>query len=241
VPNLDRLSVEDLRRRLADGLRDTAGKLLELAAIVVELEARGEDLAGMRTGLVRHLRAIGSGTLLPDLVVRYAGRERLLERIAALPIAEQQRLVADNSVVVVIDGESRQIDPLALPWHSIDQVFAGDRVRTAEEQSLYIATKKAPKKKQPKPAADRVLKAHPDHDRGGITVGKAFVPKAEIVFVLAELAGPLESVEPHDPGVEVASLHLTGAEKNRLRLLAKSSGTTESQLIRQALRACGLI
>lgn len=42
----------------------------------------------------------------------------------------------------------QRFDHLALPWRSIDQVFAADRVRTEQEQRMYMARKEPKAKKK---------------------------------------------------------------------------------------------
>lgn len=228
---------DELKRRLVDGLRMTAERLLNLGETVVELERRGEDLSALRMGMVTHLRAIGAGTLLPEIVVRYSGKQALLDRIAGLPLSQQQALIESPSVPILVNGEVQRIDPLAIPYRSIDQVFSGASIRNESDQRAYLASKPR-NENRPRDKA-RQLKAHADHDLGGIRVGKAFVPRAEIVMVLAELAGPLEEEHPDD--WETATVKLTKAEKARLKGLEREAGLSEWKLIRQALRACGLI
>jgi hypothetical protein len=78
---------------LARLLGFTAENLLRLAVVVAELESRGEDLSDLKIGLLPILRQIAAGTLLPEVVVYYAGKPLAMKRIAALPPAEQRAYV----------------------------------------------------------------------------------------------------------------------------------------------------
>lgn len=69
------------------------------------------------------------------------------------------------------------------------------------------------------------------------------MPKAEIVMVLAELAGPLDPLVGDDlpADYQTASVKVTATEKARLKAMEREAGLSEWQIIRQALLACGLI
>ena len=231
---------EDLRRLLADSLRLTAERLVFLGAIVQELERRGEDLANLKLGMMRWLRGIASGQLLPEIVVRYSGKQRLLERIAALPVEQQRVLVENPTVPLVVGSATKHVDALAIPYQAIDQVFGDGTLHDAESQQIYLASRRPRKSKQNAPAAKR-LRCYPDRENDGIRVGKSFVPKAEVVLALAALAGSLPEITPHDKDYETATVKLRPEEKGKLKILEKNTQLSEWQLIRQALRACGLI
>lgn len=93
------LSTDALKAELARLLGFSAENLLRLAVVVGELESRGEDLSQLKIGLLPILRQIAAGTLLPDVVVLYAGQPSALKRIAAMPIAEQQRVAKGERAV----------------------------------------------------------------------------------------------------------------------------------------------
>lgn len=77
-------TTDRLRERLAQILARTAEDLIEMARIVRELESRGEDLSGLRLGMIDYLRRIAAGQLLPGLVVRLSGQpRRRRERVRA--------------------------------------------------------------------------------------------------------------------------------------------------------------
>jgi hypothetical protein len=243
LAEIKKASTAQLQQWLIDSLRVTAERLLYLAAIVQELEIRGENLSGMRIGMMRWLRLIASGQLLPEVVVRYSGKQKLLERIATLPAAEQRRLIDDPTIVILAAGQPRSIDPLAIPYKAIDQVFADDHIRDEEEQEIWLGSRdvNVGTRKRRNKEYLRQREPHADHEHGGIRVGRSFVPKARIVMCLAELAGPLPEVYRSDSFAETATVCVTSEEKAKLKMLEKTSGLKEWQLIRQALHACGLI
>jgi hypothetical protein len=86
---------ERLKQELAQGLRVVRERLLTLAAVLAELDARGEEVTGDRH-LLNLLRKIGSGELLVDAVVRFAGRPSVLASVAAMPVTEQGRVVGET-------------------------------------------------------------------------------------------------------------------------------------------------
>ena len=102
------MTTKVLKAELARLLGFTAENLLRLAVVVNELEGRGEDLSGLRFGLLPFLRQIGSGKLLPEVVITFAGQPAAIKRIAALPLEEQRRIVDQ--------GCSVQADPVACSW-----------------------------------------------------------------------------------------------------------------------------
>ena len=66
IENIREVTTEDLRQKLAESLRITAHRLIYLAAIVQELERRGDDLMSLRLGMVRWLRAIAKASGLAE-------------------------------------------------------------------------------------------------------------------------------------------------------------------------------
>lgn len=94
---LQTLPTPELKKMLAESLLLTAERLLRVAEIVAELDRRGEDFGKLRTAMIRYLRAIAAKTLLPEIVVEYAGRPAILNRLSLLPIEKQQSVLDDPS------------------------------------------------------------------------------------------------------------------------------------------------
>lgn len=137
------MSTEALRGELARAIRVTAQSLVYLATIWQELEARGEDLSSLRTGLSAYLPLIASGHADPEAVVAFAGQHTLLRAVTQLPRDEQQRLAAGGSVRVVVqtpDGveAERELSPTLLSAAEVRRVFAPGAVRSPTEQSRIM-------------------------------------------------------------------------------------------------------
>lgn len=172
LPQLTELDTPTLRAELTDALsQDFARRLIRIAAIWAELERRGEDLSSLRTGIGTYLPAIAAGTVTPEAVVAFAGRESVLRKIATLPPDEQRRLAAGGTVLLVVGSESgythRMVPLAALPARSVNQVFGERCIRS---ESAQIAMLSAP------PAA---MKRSGRVKRGNVVVDR----KAAIVKV----------------------------------------------------------
>jgi hypothetical protein len=61
--------------------------------VIAELESRGEDLSDLKIGLLPLLREIAAGTLLPEVVVKFAGQPAALRAIGKRPMDEQEQYV----------------------------------------------------------------------------------------------------------------------------------------------------
>ncbi len=92
VDRMELLSTESLKQQFAEGIRLTRTQLLTLAATLFVLESRGEEVGGDRN-LLNMLRKIGSGELLVDVVVRFAGRPYTMASVGRLPIERQVELL----------------------------------------------------------------------------------------------------------------------------------------------------
>lgn len=139
---LSRISTEQLRAELKATLTVTARHLLHLANVWRELERRGEDLSGLRSGLWSYMAMIASEDLRPEIVVRYAGFTALLKRVARLSLADQDKLIADDRVTIVEvtpQGlEERVINLAKLKAPQIAQVLR-DRIVTVDEQRRALS------------------------------------------------------------------------------------------------------
>lgn len=86
------LSNEELRKELVDRLCISVEHLVRVAALVAELESRGENLRGLRIGLLPYLRQIAAGKLVPEIVVKFAGVPNSIRAIGSLPAPEQLKI-----------------------------------------------------------------------------------------------------------------------------------------------------
>lgn len=239
------LSTTDLRAELAAGLTLTAQTLMRLAFVWAELERRGEDLSDLRRGIAATLPLIAAGTLAAEAVVAFAGRPSLMRAMIGLPLERQRAIAAGEPVQLVTaagDGEYavKPMPAIALTAAQVRQVFSVGEIRDADEQEAVIEARKIGRRRRKPEESDRHYRIRPDQDRKGIWVGKAFVGQVEVVAALAELSGPL-SVLNLDKENETATVRLSAAEKARLKAMEARRGLPEWHLIREALRAYGLI
>src|SRR5262245_11330835 len=118
------LDTESLRAELARCMSDTASHLLRLAAIVRVLEERGEDLSDLKIGMVRHLRRIAYGQILPEVVVRFGSSAMLIDKIGSLPLPDQRRIASGEPVKMLVGGgDYRMVDPLNMTQRQVHQAF----------------------------------------------------------------------------------------------------------------------
>ena len=243
------LTTAELRAELAKGLSLTVATLQRLAAIWAELERRGEDLRGLRKGIAAALPLIASGALVAEAVVAFASRPNVLRAIVGLP-AEQQRELANGTPVSLVVPAGDRYDVRQLPLSDMTtaqvRVAIGEGViRDTEEQQAILDDRKTPKRKpRTEPVAEpRRYNIRADRVAGGLWIGKAFVPHRDIITALAELAGPELGViyfddEHHH---ETITVRVTAEEKAKIKHAEGKRNLPEWHIIREALRASGLI
>lgn len=241
--DLDRirsLETPELRAELAAAIGLTARHLMHLAAVWAELERRGEDLSDLRTGIGVYLPAIAAGTVTPEAVVAFAGQPTLMRAVASLPPDQQKRLASGGTVPVVEkQGDSythRMLPASALTAGLARQVFGERTIRTEAEQIALLT----PAIKPPKPGrAPKRGKLRADRDKGTILLGRRVLPLADVLAAVADLRRP-DTATADELDVPVV-VKLTAAEKQRLGHAVVDSGKTQQDLVRDALRAMGLI
>jgi hypothetical protein len=101
------MSVEALRAEFTRQIEVTARSVERLALIWRELEARGEDMSVLRTGIATYLPAVASGRLVPEAVVRLAGNRSTLRAVSCLAPDEQRRVLSAEHVAIaaMVDGK----------------------------------------------------------------------------------------------------------------------------------------
>lgn len=108
---LEAKSTEELKKELAAYLALTAEGLMRLALTVTILEERGEKFDGLKMGLVNILRKIATRSLLPEIVVMFAGSPSKLNKAAKLSIDEQ---------IAILNGEEAIPDRKSRPFPKIN-------------------------------------------------------------------------------------------------------------------------
>jgi hypothetical protein len=235
-------STAGLKDRLAGLLARTADDLREMAAIVAELEARGEDLSALRLGIVDHLRRIAAGHLLPEIVVHCSGFPALLRTASHLPVADQRKLISGEPLdMAVWRGDEiawRKVDPLCLTRDQLSTVFSTDRIRSKQEQVSLLEDRK---QKPGKPARPAKRKVKADPERIGIVVGRSFAPLEDVLAALAELRDAEYDDDISGEETVIGGIRLSTAEHQQLKVRAAKSNASIAQLVRRALAAAGLI
>ena len=76
--------------------------------------------------------------------------------------------------------------------------------------------------------------------KNGVRVGRVLVPVADVVAALADLHSPAAEADPADADSSLV-VKLTDEEHRRLRVRAAEGDTSMAALVRNAMRAAGLI
>lgn len=194
------MTAEQRRATLAQTLGDLAGNMIRLAAVVRAMEEAGDDLADVaHLAVIRYARRIAYGQLLPAAVNEFGGTPLLLGRVAALPMPDQERVTAGESLPVMIltaDGhtDKRMVPPLKMSRSEIMQVFASDHLRDEGEQVSWLRERAPAKLEKSEWVRPKVKLAR---TRRGIVV------RGNDVFLSVEdLRGYLKELEDGDGGTE---------------------------------------
>jgi hypothetical protein len=236
------MTTDELRAELSRALQMTADHLRRVAAVVRTLEERGEDLAGLKIGLMPYLRQIAYGQVLPEIVVRYAESPLLVRQISQLPMPDQERLAKGEPLPLAVQraGEPpdhRMVDPVYLRRDQITLVFARDHIRTVEEQIVILENRPARDGRADGKSTSRG-RVRADRKRGGVTIGRVFAPAVDVVTALSDLRG-----DDSDEGerTKTVPVPLSDEEHRRLKTRSAETDVPMTDLIRRALRAAGLI
>lgn len=238
--DLAALPTDALRAELAQQMTVTAQHLQRLASIVAELERRGEDLSELKVGMLGYLRRIAAGQLHPDAVVRYLDYPMLLNRVATLPVTDQERLATGEPIKLVVwrEGktETRMMDPIKLTRDQVSQVFGPGAIRDEVGQIAVLESRFARPEQHAKPTTTGKCRA--DRKTGTVRVGRYVVPASDLVAALADLRDEGEDTADADKTIPVM---LTETQHRKLRVRAAEGGKSMADLVRTALRASGLI
>jgi hypothetical protein len=140
------LDTPTLRSELSRILTLSADHLAYMAAIWQELEARGENLSELKTGLGVYLPLIAARKLDAEVVVKFAGNKTLINAMVSLPIDEQRRLAHGGTVAVIDEhGTTKNVPIIQLRGRQIKMVIDAGRIRPPEEQTDIATKAKKPK------------------------------------------------------------------------------------------------
>jgi hypothetical protein len=187
------MTTEDLKSELADSLALTAKSLLRSACLVHVLEGRGEDLAGLRIGILKWLKLIAHGLLLPEAVVRYAGKRSVLDNLCKLPVEEQRRLLEGGTLRLVVYGDDGKRTHRMVPLTELEeepklfrQAFDRNGYRSEAGQHLFLDGEN---KKRAAPVAESIGPARLDREAKCAWVGKKQLSLADLKRIVRALEG----------------------------------------------------
>lgn len=140
---LQGVSNDDLRAMIRDAVGMTESAIVRLASLWREATRRGIDLSDIRFAMAPVLHLVANSRLLPALVVGLAGQTRALQRLADLPLGEQDRLARGGEVAVwqptVGAAKNKRLDEMTFP--EISAVVRNGRLASVDEQRAAIAAK----------------------------------------------------------------------------------------------------
>lgn len=185
---LQNLSVQGLRAELARSIDLTVHSIARLGAIWRELEARGEDLSDLRTGLAAYLPLVAAGKLHPEAVVRYAGHTMLLRYISRLPTERQVAMARGERIAVVddTDGSQHKVQVDEIPAKLLPSVFGVEGLRSVAEQRRLRQVRMEARTDRTKPRRGRPLAVRVDTDRDVLRMGKAEARLADVLAALRQ-------------------------------------------------------
>lgn len=135
------LPIDELRKMLAAEIEITAQHIAKMALVWAELERRGEDMSGLRSGIARYLPAIAARRLLPEAVVRLAGNTVALRAISGLVLNEQRRVLERGTIDVVREEGG---GTLAVPITELSQGDARRAIDATTGSLILPADQRSP-------------------------------------------------------------------------------------------------
>ena len=133
--------------------------------------------------------------------------------------------------------EFRRVDPLCLSGPQVRQVFRGDHIRSDAEQVSYLEDRQAAPAAAEKP---KRLRVRPDADRGGLRIGGAFVPVADVLEALAAMR-EMPAAAAGDEEKTHTAIVFHADEYRALKMAAAEGDTSITDLVRRALWTAGIL
>lgn len=181
---------KQLRELLTRSMGITLNALIESAAIIKRLEELGDDLSDLRDSCIPNLRKIACGQLHPEVYRRLFGRPSILNRVASLPIPDQEMIAKGKPIEVSVVHPDGRMDSTALTLAedmeplTAQQVFAPGKIRNQVEQIAWLRARSIPR---PRPAGPAVSL---DRKRKGIHCeSHSFVSLADMRDYVEQLEG----------------------------------------------------
>jgi len=137
-----------VRDAWAEFKKTTAEGLVRMAYIVAVAESAGNDVREIVPSyMLSTFRRITDGTMLPEVYLTFRGNLALMNKVARLPLKEQECVVSDKPLEVVVpSGDSKsRYDTKSFSFQDLqpaqqDQLLGGGAgLRTVSQQSAYLA------------------------------------------------------------------------------------------------------
>lgn len=142
------LTTEELHQHLTRAVEMTAQSIAYLAAVTTELERRGVDLSGVRSGLVPFFRSVAAGKLAAEAVVAFAGQKSLLKWLEKKPVEEQRAIAGGAEIVVPLpDGGTKLVAPHEITVPDL-------RAASSTARSSSVATGDTGRRRGGRPASE---------------------------------------------------------------------------------------
>jgi len=93
---LESYSVSELKTELSHCFDLTKEYLVRTALCLQELEKRGEKVDGIDYSILKILRKIASGEVLPELVIEFADSPKVLSKLIKEPVEKQEEILSDE-------------------------------------------------------------------------------------------------------------------------------------------------
>ncbi|AGR47958.1 hypothetical protein PHIM7_244 [Sinorhizobium phage phiM7] len=186
---LHNFSTEQLLSKLEASIRKGVDALAEGCEIIGELEKRGEVIPLMTSGLYKWYKEINAGSLLPELVIKFAGADHILSRLVGAPKKEQLEYASTGKIKVAeMDrkGEIREVEkPIArLNIEKLDLVLENGKKKTFKQQVNHLQTAAITKPSKPITTSPSV---RADTKAGVLIIGGRRVEPHTLFDAMAEL------------------------------------------------------
>lgn len=181
LPEFEALDNEAIVSRFRDTFLATVAQLARMGAMLWTLERRGYDLTELRNGMMKYVREIAYGRIVPELVAEFQAYPVVLRVASRLSPPEQIVFSRNDPMKVVVpSGDSfshRLIAPSEMNLQQVHQVIGDGKFRTELEQAAYLRSQaeKTPHIAHIKPTW--TVRAKP---AGIVMNGPGFIPLAEL-------------------------------------------------------------
>jgi len=180
---------EAIKAELARLVGLTIETVLKIGRLIVRLDALGYDVDELRFAALPAYRRVGHNQTLPEIVVMLAGSAALLMKVARLPLADQRRIAAGETLrVMTRDGDARAVPLLAMNTAELKQVIAPDRIRNDAEQAAYLRAIDEACQTKPQAATPDNFPIRIDRRRGGIHCGPRYISAGDLAHYLSLLS-----------------------------------------------------